>query len=35
MTSMTYQEKILAGIDGLPDAVLAEIADYVFICGGK
>ena len=30
MTSMTYQEKILAGIDGLPDDVLAEITDYVY-----
>ena len=30
MTTMTYQEKILAGIDGLPDDVLAEITDYVY-----
>lgn len=30
MATNTYQEKILAGIDGLPDDVLAEIADYVY-----
>lgn len=30
MTTMTYQEKILAGIDGLPDDVLAEITNYVY-----
>jgi len=30
MTTMTYQEKILAGIDGLPDDVLAEITDYIY-----
>ncbi|MCB9126175.1 MAG: hypothetical protein H6643_16920 [Caldilineaceae bacterium] len=30
MTAETYQEKILAGMDGLPDEVLAEIADYVY-----
>ena len=30
MTTETYQEKILAGMDGLPDEVLAEIADYVY-----
>lgn len=35
MTTETYQEKILAGMHGLPDEVLAEIADYVYFLRRK
>lgn len=30
MTTETYQKVIMAGLDGLPDHFLAEIADFVF-----
>lgn len=35
MTAEGYQKMIVAGLDGLPDNLLAEIADFVFFLRHK
>ena len=35
MTAEGYQKYIMAGLDGLPSEVLAEIADFVFFLRRK
>ena len=35
MTAEAYQKMIVAGLDGLPDNFLAEIADFVFFLRHK
>ena len=35
MTTETYQKMIVAGLDGLPDNFLAEIADFVLFLRHK